>query len=278
MRYLTLILLAVVLMPVSPAQAESRKQLGLRIDALTQRILLLEDRMLTGDPAAVQLQQRLDGLEHQLRTQVGDNERLQFENARQREDISSLRRELDLLNKDVQTARADASAAKRLLGGYIAEGGSELEVESAENLVGGEAVVFAGEAAGEVDANIQFTEARNLLEAGYFDQAHGSLQRFTGDFPKHPLAGEALYWLGEIQMVRGNAPKAAEHYLQSLKQFRKGARAPDSMVKLAAAFAAMGDAKEACATLKLFPREYPKASSAVQTKADIERRRAGCAP
>ena len=117
-----------------------------------------------------------------------------------------------------------------------------------------------------------------MLESGFFDQAYNSLQTFVLEFPKDDLSGEALYWLGEIQMVRGDAAKAADHYLQSLKDFRKGSRAPDAMVKLAAAFAMTGDIDEACQTLKLFPSEYPAASAAVKTKADIEKRRAGCTP
>ena len=266
-----------LLLPISAAKAaESRKELGLRLDALTQRIMMLEDRMLTGDPAAIQLQQRLDTFELQMRNQVGENERLRFENKRQREDINALRLELELLNKDVKSARDDAKAAKSLLGGYITGGVIEMPVEQAQEF---DDVVIVGEdGAGPATASSKFADARKLLESGFFDQAYNSLQTFVLEFPKDDLSGEALYWLGEIQMVRGDAAKAADHYLQSLKDFRKGSRAPDAMVKLAAAFAMTGDIDEACQTLKLFPSEYPAASAAVKTKADIEKRRAGCTP
>ncbi len=287
MRTLTLVLCVVFAsLSGSALAAESRKELGLRMDALTQRVIALEERLLTGDPAAIQLQQRLDELERQLRMQVGENERLRFENIRQREDINSLRKELDLLNSDVQTARKDAQAAKRLLGGYIAAsaGGSVL----AEPVTAGGETPQDTEMASDAmpvepqmdpaSAEARFSEARRVLENGFFDEAYTALQAFVSDFPEHALSGEALYWLGEIQMVRGNPEVAAEQYLQSLKNFRKGERAPDAMVKLAAAFAAIGDNDEACRTLKLFPREYPKANSSVKTKADIEMRRAGCTP
>ena len=265
-----------LLLPLSAAQAaESRKQLGLRLDALTQRIMMLEDRMLTGDPAAIQLQQRLDTFERQMRNQVGENERLRFENKRQRQDIDTLRLELELLNKDVKSARDDAKAAKSLLGGYITGGVIDMPVEQAQELDEDE---FDADEIDLASADSKFAAARKLLESGFFDQAYNSLQAFVVEFPKDGLSGEALYWLGEIQMVRGDAPKAADHYLQSLKSFRKGSRAPDAMVKLAASFAVMGDIKEACQTLKLFPSEYPAASAAVKTKADIEKRRAGCSP
>jgi tol-pal system protein YbgF len=295
MRFLSVfVLVQILLSGVSASAAESRKELGLRLDAATQRIQVLEDRMLTGDPAAVRLQQRVDELERQLRGQVGENERLRFENARQRSDIDAIRKELDLLNTDVRQAREDAASARTALGGYIT-GGSEDGVTASDGFADGAASAgFADGAASAADARpastdvpptdipddaeARFADSRHILENGFFDQAYTSLQGFVQDFPKHKRSGEALYWLGEIQMVRGNASGAAEHYVASLKNFRKGERAPDAMVKLAAAFAAMGDKEEACRTLKLFPREYPKANAAVKTKADIERRRAGCAP
>jgi len=286
MRFLSVfVIVQILLSGVSASAAESRKELGLRLDAATQRIQVLEDRMLTGDPAAVRLQQRVDELERQLRGQVGENERLRFENARQRSDIDAIRKELDLLNTDVRQAREDAASARTALGGYIT-GGSEDGVAASDGFVDGAvSAADAGPASTDApptdipdDAEARFAESRHILENGFFDQAYTSLQGFVQDFPKHKRSGEALYWLGEIQMVRGNAAGAAEHYVASLKDFRKGERAPDAMVKLASAFAAMGDKEEACRTLKLFPREYPKANAAVKTKADIERRRAGCAP
>jgi len=281
MRILTLALCVAFALPAGGAlAAESRKELGLRMDALTLRVVALEERLLTGDPAAIQLQQRLDDLESQLRMQVGANERLRFENTRQREDINSLRRELDLLNTDVQSARKDAETAKRLLGGYIAGGATVEVLEPAQKA---EAGLNPEITADNIDqdpesAEARFSDARRILENGFFDDAYTALQGFVTDFPEHDLSGEAMYWLGEIQMVRGNPEAAAEQYLKSLKNFRKGSRAPDAMVKLAAAFGVMGDTEEACRTLKLFPKEYPKASSSVKTKADIELRRSGCAP
>ncbi|VAV87469.1 hypothetical protein MNBD_ALPHA06-184 [hydrothermal vent metagenome] len=275
MRSLISVLLLFWLVSLTPAQAaESRKELGLRLDALTQRLMVLEERMLTGDPAAIRLGQRIDDLEAQLRNQVGENERLRFENSRQRNDIDALRRELDLLNQDMSAARKDAATARRAVGTYITGGDGAMiappQIADETHADADADQVMSG-------AEARFGEARQLLENGFFDQAYASLDGFVIDFPKDKLAGEALFWLGEIEMVRGNPSDAAQQYLASLKDFRKGKRAPDAMVKLAAAFSRMGDKAEACRTLKLFPKEYPKASEAVRTKADIEHRRAGCA-
>jgi len=282
MRFLMLILFVLLTLPSGVLAADSRKELGFRIDALVLRIQVLEDRMLTGDPAAIRLQQRVDELERQLRTQVGENERMRFENARQRSDIDAMRSELDLLSVDVRNAREAASSARAALGGYITGGGADPEL--GESNADQEAVLpsgdpaISGEDAPMQGAQARFAEARLILENGFFDQAYSSLQDFVRDFSDDELSGQALYWLGEIQMVRGNPERAAEHYVASLKRFRKGERAPDAMVKLAAAFSAMGDKDEACRTLKLFPNEYPKASTAVKSKAEIESRRAGCTP
>ncbi len=282
MRFLMPVLILFCVMVADAAMAaESRKELGLRMDVLTARVQVLEDRMLTGDPAAIRLQQRVDELERQLRDQIGENERLRFENARQRSDIDAIRRELGLLGSDVQSAKETARLARAALGGYIT--GTIFDPNAPVAVLPPLGTSADDGAAPDLDeptqsAEARFAEARKILESGFFEQAFVSLSTFVKDFPDHALSGEALYWLGEIQMVRGDAPAAAKQYLTSLKKFKRGALAPDAMVKLAAAFAAMGDQAEACRTLKLFPKEYPKASAAVKTKAEIESRRAGCTP
>ena len=67
------------LMVAMPAQAQSKKELAAQNIQLSQRLTALENRMLTGDPAAERLMQRMDALEASQRSLTGEVERLRYE-------------------------------------------------------------------------------------------------------------------------------------------------------------------------------------------------------
>lgn len=272
MRFaIPLLALSVLAGALAPASAsESRKQLGLRLDALTERVKALEERMLTGDPAAVRLQQRLDDLEAQLRTQTGASERISFENRKLREQLKSLQSAVNLLSREMQDVREQARQANAALGRYLTGDAAPARESGARAM----AAIKDEQLAAAMQKS--YADAKSALEQGYFDQAKAGFEAFVQRFGDQPLAGPALFWLGEINAVQGDYRAAANAYIESLKRFPKGSKAPEAMVRLGAALNAMGDKTEACRTLKAFPGRYPKASAAVRVRAKIERQRAGC--
>lgn len=86
---------------LQPAMAQSRRELAERIDALESRLEVAEQRLLTGDPAAVRLQQRVDELEGQLLNLNGSLEEARNQNRVLRDQMSLLRRRLELNGVDV---------------------------------------------------------------------------------------------------------------------------------------------------------------------------------
>jgi len=69
---------------------------------------------------------------------------------------------------------------------------------------------------------------------------------------------------------------AADAYIASMRKDSQGVRAPDAMVRLAAALRELGNRNEACATLASFPSQFPNANNNVKEKARIEAGRTGC--
>jgi len=272
MRYAIAVAMLIVLAGANaPASAsESRKQLGLRLDALTARVKVLEGRMLTGDPAALRLQQRLDDLEAQLRTQTGANERISFENRKLQESLKSLQSAVDLLSREMQDVRAQAHNANAALGRFLTGDAPPASESGAKAM----AALKDEQMAAAMQKN--YGEAKSSLAQGYFDQAKAGFSAFVERYGDQPLAGPALFWLGEIAAVQGDYRAAAKAYIETLKRFPKGSKAPEAMVRLGAALNAMGDKAEDCRTLKAFSGQYPKASAAVRARAKIERQRAGC--
>jgi len=93
---LTFLLSTVVAMP---ALAQSKKELAATDAALAERLSRLEQRFLTGDPAAVELMQRMDSLESEQRSLTGEIEQLRFER-------DQLKAEIVALNEDLKKVEA----------------------------------------------------------------------------------------------------------------------------------------------------------------------------
>ncbi|MDQ7017532.1 MAG: tol-pal system protein YbgF [Robiginitomaculum sp.] len=262
---LTLVLTSLLAGMVVPASAsESKKEIAARLDALQVRVDAVERRM----PAAVNMQQRLDDLEAQLRTLTGANERLEFENKKRQDELTGLQRAVDILATQVQNARDSAHNANAALGRFITgEDTAPTEEKNIDNGTQDEESLVAQQ---------RYAEAKTYLEQGYFDQAQAAFEAFVAEHGNAPLAGPALFWLGEIAAVQGDYRGATNAYIETLKRFPKGSKAPEAMVKLGAALFALGEKEEACRALKAFPTQYPKASAGVRARAQIERRRAGC--
>ncbi len=261
--FVLIFLLAGTVVPANAA--ESKKEIALRLDGVQGRVDKIETRM----PAAVNMQQRLDDLETQLRNQTGANERLEFENRKRRDELAGLQSAVKILSKEVQLALGAARNANAMLGRFlIGEGVPVQEEQSAANAAADDEAALM--------AQQRYGEAKTYLEQGYFDQAKVSFEAFVAEYGSVELTGPALFWLGEIAAVQGDFRAATNAYIETLKRFPKGSKAPEAMVKLGASLFALGDQEEACRTLKAFPGQYPKAAAGIRARAGIERRRAGC--
>ncbi|MCG8442827.1 MAG: tol-pal system protein YbgF [Caulobacterales bacterium] len=291
----------------TPAHAApSRDELDKRLKAAEaliaryeQRTSVLEQRLLTGDPAAVRLQSRVDQLETSLRTVTGSLEQARFQNERLREEIRTLRRELQLHGVEVggdlltdTLPGAGFGGAPMSLGPAGGGAGAENFGEPLEEPTSLDDVGFAGDggftgvtassaaAAGSIalpnDPVAALDAARNLLIDARFAEAEQAFMQFTQQFPESPQMGEALYWQGEISYQRNAFDEAKNLYIEAIKRDPRGARAPDAMVKLASALHKMGFDGEACTTLSQFPRQYPDAGPQVRTKASRASQAAGC--
>ena len=114
------------------------------------------------------------------------------------------------------------------------------------------------------------------VNKGRFDQAEDRLRQFINRYPGSPLLGEAWYWLGESQSVRGNLTDAAKSYLDGYQVDRAGPKAPDNLYKLGRALGRLGQRDAACRTLREVRNQFPTAAGGVVGQADREARSLGC--
>jgi tol-pal system protein YbgF len=107
----------------------------------------------------------------------------------------------------------------------------------------------------------QYTYAFGLLKKRDFPNAARSLKAFVDKNPKHELAGNAMYWLGETRYDQKKYAEAARLFLDGYRRYPKSNKAPDNLLKLGKSLNSVGEKKSACAAWQKLLKDYPKASS-----------------
>ncbi len=294
MRLLITICLIAAL--AAPALAQSRKELAAQNAALAQRLSVLESRMLTGDPAAERLMQRMDALEASQRTLTGEIERLRFERDKLRTEIAALNEDIRARDALMDRTKLHLDAVDLLasqpqpmpFGQAPVQSGSApytYQGSSPEDLAGQPSPIPGPPTVRDVTIPVQqdFSALSGLpaagkqkLVEGNFSGAQSDFKRYLDGMPDAPDAGEISFLLGETYYVRQSFADAADAYIQSMRKAPNGIKAPDAMVRLAASLRGLGNTTEACKTLDSFSVQYPNAPATVRDKARTERARTGC--
>lgn len=121
-----------------------------------------------------------------------------------------------------------------------------------------------------------FAAARQQMLGGDYDGAEIAFARFVGDYPDSPRSAEARYWWGKTLAVRGQDSQAATAFIGAIRGWPQTGWAPDAVVELSRSLVTLGKSSDACQTLTELSRRYPKATSAVKTRAAATAARARC--
>ena len=122
----------------------------------------------------------------------------------------------------------------------------------------------------------QYDHIWGLLQQSRYDAAERSLTAFLDAHPTDPLADNARYWLGETHYARNDFVKAAEVFLKGYQAAPKGAKAPDSLLKLGMSLNGLGKKTEACAAYGRLRQDFAKLSEPLTQSLARERTRSGC--
>ncbi len=122
----------------------------------------------------------------------------------------------------------------------------------------------------------QYKHATDLLFRSDYAGAEQSLAAFVKAHPKHKLAGNAQYWLGETHYARGAYRTAAAVFAEGYQKYPNSSKGPDNLLKLGMSLLAIDKKQSACTTFARLLKEYPKASSAVRSSARSQRKKLRC--
>lgn len=122
----------------------------------------------------------------------------------------------------------------------------------------------------------QYQYAFAYLTKQDFTSAERALTAFLERHPKNPLAGNAMYWLGETYYVRKDFAKAAKTFGAGYTEYPGSSKTADNLLKLGFSLARMDRKDHACLTFEQLAADFPNASVNIKRKALAEQQRIGC--
>ena len=122
----------------------------------------------------------------------------------------------------------------------------------------------------------QYDSAYTLLKQGNHVAAEQAFIQFIKDHPKHNLAGNANYWLGETYYARGQYEQAAPIFAEGFTTYKNNSKAPDNLLKLGLTMHKLGKKNEACTAFTSLADEFPKADKNILTRAKDEAEKLTC--
>ena len=236
------------------AVAPEEDPMFIRLNDLDQRVQRIE-RVLTNN-SLLELAQRIDRLQGEVRNLRGDVELLQNQSEGGKAQSRSLYGDLE-----------KRIAALETLGG-VATPGAVSGVGSGSALPPAGTATSGGEQA-------MYDSAFNALKGAEYPKAIANFRSFLTAYPSSPLASNAQYWLGEAFYVTREYDSAIQAFRKVATDWPDSRKAPDALVKVGFTQAAQGKNAEARATLEDVTRRFPGSEAAQLASDRLKRLPAG---
>ena len=121
-----------------------------------------------------------------------------------------------------------------------------------------------------------YHDAFKKLQDGDYAGAEKGFKAFLQSNPKHVLAGNAQYWLGETYYARRDYQNAMTAFAEGYKVYKASPKGPDNLLKLGVTLAALGRKPDACAVFAKFKHDYPHATDLQKRRVEQERQKNSC--
>ncbi|MBI3814476.1 MAG: tol-pal system protein YbgF [Nitrospinae bacterium] len=105
---------------------------------------------------------------------------------------------------------------------------------------------------------------------GEYDKAVSAFQIFLDKHPKHELADNSQYWIGECYYAKKDYNTAIFEFRKVADKYPKGNKTPDALLKIGYAYHELGDKKSALKELNNLIKKFPKIAVAKLAKEKIK--------
>lgn len=266
------------------AMAQQYGALEAEVEALREDVKVLQrdsyrsksdNALAPGSSADMAL--KVGDLDENLRNINGRIDELSFKIKGLDERLTMINRDIDVRIKMLEGAPISSNdvggqgiqAPKEKFGVAIAKDAPKAIVGDA--IAGNELPELKTKSADELyQSGLEALKANNYNDAEkYFDSV---LRRF----PKDKLAANAQYWLGEVYYGRKDYKLAAKAFAEGLKNYKNGAKGPDSLLKLGLSFVMLDNQPSACTAFTSMKTEFPKAPEELKIRAGQEASKLSC--
>jgi tol-pal system protein YbgF len=128
----------------------------------------------------------------------------------------------------------------------------------------------------EGDSATRYKHAFSYLMRHDYDTAESAFREFVDGNGDDPLAGNAMYWLGETYYVREMFAKAAVTFAEGYEKYPGSPKTADNLLKLGFSLARLKRTDDACVALAQLADEFPNASATIKRRALTEGNRIDC--
>ena len=118
---------------------------------------------------------------------------------------------------------------------------------------------------------LYYEAAFDLIKAKDFDKASQAFTAFLRRYPESRYAGNAQYWLGEVNLAQGDLQGAGQAFAKVSQAYPQHAKVPDSLYKLADVELRLGNQEKAQQMLRQVVAQYPDSSAAQLAQRQLNR-------
>ena len=115
-----------------------------------------------------------------------------------------------------------------------------------------------------------YEKAYNAYAKNRFDPAMALFKDFLQRFPKHELADNAQYWIGEIYYDMKDYPNAIIAFKDIVARYAQGSKAPDALLKIGYCYVALNDPTNARIYFRKVIKNYPFGPTEVKAQAKLK--------
>jgi tol-pal system protein YbgF len=118
---------------------------------------------------------------------------------------------------------------------------------------------------------LYYDAAFDLIKAKEFDKASQAFSAFLRKYPGSSYAGNAQYWLGEVNLAKGDLQGAGQAFAKVSQAYPQHNKVPDSLYKLADVEIRLGNRDKANSILRQVISDYPNSSAAQLAQRQLNR-------
>lgn len=116
----------------------------------------------------------------------------------------------------------------------------------------------------------QYDQAYSAYVAQRYDEALALFKNFLKNYPRHDLADNAQYWVGEIYYDLENYPSAILAFKEVVTKYGDKNKAPDALLKIGYAYIALDDPSNARLFLKRVIKNYPFSDAEAKARVKLK--------